>query len=209
MDFGRAQFVNELEGKEDVLLKRLEALRSKVEQARLVNYRLAHAEAVLDKQLQVAAHRRSEVGFVRDAVADAGRESLHLSLFPALFIPRCLRSPPFPPLRAPPSPLLSLRSKLTPVTPLDAKAQSVVDALSSLHSNLDDVKMQPRTPGLPAGAAWETGRQAYLSWAVGKALAGGREGEVPADRLDFIERQTAEVGTEAELEQLSKAALRT
>lgn len=74
MDFGRAQFVTDLEGGEEVLVKRLEALRSKVEQARLVNHRLALAEARLDKQLQVAAHRRSEIGFVRDAVADADRK---------------------------------------------------------------------------------------------------------------------------------------
>ncbi len=84
----------------------------------------------------------------------------------------------------------------------------MVDALASLHSNLEDVKMQPRAPGVAPGVAWETGRQAYLSWAVGKALAGGREGEVPADRLDAIERQAAEVGTEADLEQLNAAARR-
>lgn len=81
-----------------------------------------------------------------------------------------------------------------------------MEALSSLHDNLDDVKMQPRPPGVPSGVAWETGRQAYLSWAVGKALTGGRDGEVPADRLDAVERQTVAVGTEAELEALSKAA---
>lgn len=159
-----------------MLVQRIAALRSKVEQARYVNHRLAHAEAVLDKRLQIAAHRRAEVGFVRDSVAEAGREFLHAGL------------------------------GLMAVTPLDGKAQGVVDALSGLHSNLDDVKMQPRTPGVPAGVAWETGRQAYLSWAVGKALSGGREGEVSADRLDGIERENAQVGTEGDLEELSKAA---
>ncbi|KLT43238.1 hypothetical protein CC85DRAFT_284795 [Cutaneotrichosporon oleaginosum] len=164
-DFARAEFVAEMLGGEDVLAARLEALRSKVEQARLVRHRLEMAEAVLDRRLQVAEHRRKEVGFVRDAVVDAG------------------------------------------LAPLDEKAGDVVDALSTLHSNLEDVKMQPRAPGVPPGVAWETGRQAYLSWAVGKALASGRE-EVSADRLDAIERQTAEIGTEADLEQLSAAARR-
>ncbi|GMK57299.1 hypothetical protein CspeluHIS016_0401330 [Cutaneotrichosporon spelunceum] len=164
MDFARAQFVADLDGGEDVLAARLASLRAKVEQARLVRYRLERAEAVLDRQLQVAQHRRNEVGFVRDAVANAG------------------------------------------LAPLDEKAAGVVDALGSLHSNLEDVKMQPRALGVPPGVAWEAGRQAYLSWAVGKALAGGHEGEVPTDRLDAIERQTAEIGTDADLEQLNATA---
>ncbi|BEI93973.1 uncharacterized protein CcaverHIS019_0604320 [Cutaneotrichosporon cavernicola] len=164
MDFARAQFIADLDEGEDVLAARLASLRAKVEQARLVRYRLERAEAVLDRRLQVAQHRRNEVGFVRDAVAEAG------------------------------------------LIPLDEKAGGVVDALGSLHTNLEDVKMQARPPGVSPGVAWETGRQAYLSWAVGKALADGRAGEVPADRLDAIERQTTEVGTEADLEQLNAVA---
>lgn len=66
--------MTELPGGEETLRLRLADLRAKVEQARLVRQKLVLAEAALDRRLEAAGRRRAEVGFVRDAVVDAGRE---------------------------------------------------------------------------------------------------------------------------------------
>lgn len=143
-------------------------LRAKVEQARLVRQRLVLAEAALDRRLEVAGRRRAEVGFVRDAVVDAGRE------------------------------FAVTDDVLMPVAPLPDKVAAFVSALSELHGKIDTLDIPRRSGVAPdTGGSWETGRQAYLSWAVGKALAGDTES---GDKLDAIEAAAAKVGTEADLE---------
>lgn len=81
------------------------------------------------------------------------------------------------------------------MAPLPDKVAAFVDALGKLHGTLDGLEI-PKSSGTPSGS-WETGRQAYLSWAVGKALAGDSES---GQRLEALEAAAAKVGSEADLE---------
>lgn len=157
-DFDRAKFVTTLPDGEGALLSRLTALRRQVEQARLVQHRLALAEAALDRKLALAAQRRAQVGFVRDGIAEAG------------------------------------------LTPLPEKATSIVQSMTDIHQQIADLELPVSTRPVGKGdaeGAWETGRQAYLSWAVGRALAS--EGS-----LNTVESETGAVGTADEMAALAK-----
>ncbi|RSH86065.1 uncharacterized protein EHS24_004275 [Apiotrichum porosum] len=172
IDFDRAKFVTTLPGGEATLADRLTSLRDQVEQARLVRHRLALAEAELDRRLEIAAHRRAEVGFVHDGVQAAG------------------------------------------LAPLPTNAQAMTAALMGLHDRIKDVDV-PMGVGVGAAAAvsgggvgggdgtggkWEAGRQAYLSWAVDKALAKG----VGDGALDGAERAAKAVGSVGDMDALAR-----
>jgi kinetochore protein Mis12/MTW1 len=172
IDFDRAKFVTTLPGGEATLADRLTSLRDQVEQARLVRHRLALAEAELDRRLEITAHRRAEVGFVHDGVEAAG------------------------------------------LAPLPTNAQAMTAALMGLHDRIKDVDV-PMGVGVGAAAAvsgggvgggdgtggkWEAGRQAYLSWAVDKALAKG----VGDGALDGAERAAKAVGSVGDMDALAR-----
>lgn len=163
-------------GGEEVLQGRLDALRAKIEQAKYTRHRLILAEAVLDKKLRMAEMRRKEVGFVNDLIVEAGRKSLCATL---------------------PGPV---GIELTTVHPLNEHTRSIASSLSSLHSTL--ASLDPAdVPAPPAGGeadAWEAGRQAYLRWALGRAMA--EHGDRGADELAQIEKDVKEVGDVADLE---------
>lgn len=161
-----------------------------------MRHRLALAEAELDRRLEIAAHRRAQVGFVRDAVADAGCEFLSPRAEPHL---------------------------TNSVAPLPEKASNIASTLTTMHTHLDALDTPlPRAGDLAAtpsteGNAWEAGRQAYNAWSLPRALdlAGGgaaaatvaasRPGEMTADRLGEAEREVAGVGSADDVEALGKA----
>ncbi|KAL7418352.1 hypothetical protein Q5752_006810 [Cryptotrichosporon argae] len=66
LDFARGQHVASLPKGEETLSERLEKLRTTVEQYRLLQTRLAEAEQVIDRRLEVARQRKTEVGFVNE-----------------------------------------------------------------------------------------------------------------------------------------------
>lgn len=179
IDFARAAHVAALPDGEGALVARLTDLRAQVEHARLVNHRLALAEAALDRRLEIAAHRRAQVGFIADSVRDAGRE-LRVS-----------------------------RQALTPVAPLPDKAEDVASALRALHDKLHPLdtptpSTKPHVPELADGStAWEAGRAAYLSWALGKALSSASEAPI-GDKVDAAERAAHEVATKEEVDALAR-----
>lgn len=140
---------------ERTLIARLDALRAQVEQARYARHSLAAAEAALDRKLALAAHRRAQVGFVRDALAAA--ELGHLP---------------------------------------DTLA-GVTAAMDGIQAHVADIEVAQ--PSIPADDGWETGRQAYLSWAVGRALA-------PETGLAAVEGEARALGSTAEVEALGRTA---
>lgn len=82
--------------------------------------------------------------------------------------------------------------------PLNEHTRSVTASLSDLHTRL--AALDPAdVPAPPAeGAdAWEAGRQAYLRWALGRAMA---EHGDRADELAQIEKDVRDVGDVGELE---------
>lgn len=166
-----------------MLQERLEDLRAKIEQAKYARHRLVLAEAVLDKKLRMAEMRRKEVGFVNDLIVDAGREY-------DCFCPREGRAEHRSAGESP---------ELTPVHPLNEHTRSVADTLAGLHSRL--ASLDPAdvpVPQLEAGTdAWEAGRQAYLRWALGRAMA---EHGDRTDELAQIEKDVRDVGDVADLE---------
>lgn len=163
-------------GGEQVLQGRLDDLRAKIEQAKYARHRLILAEAVLDKKLRMAEMRRKEVGFVNDLIVEAGRKSPAAACWQYVI------------------------HKLTPVHPLNEHTRSIASSLSSLHSrlaSLDPADVPVPTSGGEADA-WEAGRQAYLRWALGRAMA--EHGDQGADELAQIEKDVKEVGDVADLE---------
>ncbi|WOO80233.1 Centromere protein mis12 [Vanrija pseudolonga] len=167
IDFARAAHVAALPDGEGALVARLTDLRAQVEHARLVNHRLALAEAALDRRLEIAAHRRAQVGFIADSVRDAG------------------------------------------LAPLPDKAEDVASALRALHDKLHPLdtptpSTKPHAPELADGStAWEAGRAAYLSWALGKALSSASDAPI-GDKVDAAERAAHEVATKDEVDALAK-----
>ncbi|TXT07407.1 hypothetical protein VHUM_03127 [Vanrija humicola] len=166
IDFARAAHVVGLPDGEGALVARLTDLRAQVEHARLVNHRLALAEAALDRRLEIATQRRAQVGFIADSVRDAG------------------------------------------LAPLPDKAGDVAAALRALHDKLHPLdtptRSAKRAPDLPDGTtAWEAGRAAYLSWALGKALSSASEAPI-GDRIDAAERAAHEVASKDEVDALAK-----
>ncbi|KAL1412112.1 hypothetical protein Q8F55_003111 [Vanrija albida] len=164
IDFARAAHVAALPEGEGALVARLTDLRAQVEHARLVDHRLALAEAALDRRLEIAAHRRAQVGFVADSVREAG------------------------------------------LAPLPDKAADISAALKALHDRLQplEVPQRSRAPELADGTtAWEAGRQAYLSWALGKALSSASAEAPIGDRIDAAERAAHDVASKDEVDALA------
>ncbi|EJT49441.1 hypothetical protein A1Q1_01463 [Trichosporon asahii var. asahii CBS 2479] len=84
--------------------------------------------------------------------------------------------------------------------PLNEHTRSIASSLSSLHSqlaSLDPADVPVPTTGSETDA-WEAGRQAYLRWALGRAMA--EHGDRGADELAQIEKEVKEVGDVADLE---------
>lgn len=84
--------------------------------------------------------------------------------------------------------------------PLNEHTRSIASSLSSLHSQL--ASLDPADVPVPSTGsetdAWEAGRQAYLRWALGRAMA--EHGDRGADELAQIEKEVKEVGDVADLE---------
>jgi len=83
--------------------------------------------------------------------------------------------------------------------PLPEKATSIMQSMTGIHQQIADLEIpvSARTVTRDTEGAWESGRQAYLSWAVGRALA-------PEGSLRTVESETKAVGSAEEMAALAK-----
>jgi hypothetical protein len=82
--------------------------------------------------------------------------------------------------------------------PLPDKATAIAQSMNGIHQQIAhlDVPVVSRPVGKQEDA-WESGRQAYLSWAVGRALAAGGS-------LEGVEKDTRAVGSAEEVAALAR-----
>lgn len=81
--------------------------------------------------------------------------------------------------------------------------QQIKTSLTALHDNLASLEtLPPPETTLPPGTkAWEMGRQAYLTWAVGKMI----HPEAKDDTVEVAEAEMEKGGGQEGLDRLSKA----
>lgn len=87
------------------------------------------------------------------------------------------------------------------LTPLPDQVDSITRSMTGIHEQVTGLEVPvPRSvdPSRDKDSAWEAGRQAYLSWAVGRALAQDDAS------LDSIVRDTKSLGSAEEIAALAK-----
>lgn len=177
-------------------------------QARLLSQQLERAEKTLDRRLEVAKQRKSEIGFVQEVLKSSGCElsssGLYLTWQPCWGHPvRRTSSTRLGPTRTGACSSLLPRSLLDaifaniPVSPLPSKASQIQQSLLDLHKTLSPLEIthptQSTVPNTTNHKAWELGRMAYLNWAVNKMVPNSLSGSnIDENRISELERQMME-----------------